>query len=254
MFRYLMGPLMEEADDKGGGGGVTMAAVLSEVDKRIASHVSGAFDKFKKDGLGSVIDDKLGPVLSAMTALSENVTRLTSGNGNTGDSKGRDNDKNSIPPEVNVQLKNLMETTKAQGSQIETLKREKIDADQRAEKADRHSIIRGALNSVQFVSDGAAQTAFSIVEPHIRRTDEGGLIGGINGDNFPVDNFVKDYLTREHSYLLRPTGVSGSGASAHSGGVMRSGMKVDLADIKTGMKPETRAATVEAIAAALQSV
>ncbi len=252
---YGKGSLLAPAAVAGAGGGgggeaaLTMEAVLAEVDKRIGANLSAGFDKFRKEGLSSAIDEKLAPITSSLTGITDAISKLTPAATTT-----PGNTSQQVPPEVNVQLKQLLETTKQQGTMIESLKKQKEEADTRAERSERHSIIRGSLNNLHFTSDAAAQTAFTIVEPHIKRMDDGALIGAIpNGDNFPVDAFVKDYLTKEHSYLLRASGASGSGAPANSSGV-RMGVKADLGDIKTGMKPETRESVVASIAAALQNV
>lgn len=226
-----------------------MDSVLAEVDKRVGARLTADFEKFRKEGLATAIEEKLAPVTGT---LNEILTKLSAAPAAPGSGQGNGaENQNRVPPEVNVTLKQLQETTKQQGTMIETLKKEKLEADQRAERSDRHSSIRAALNNMHFISDVAAQTAFTIVEPHIKRMDDSSLIGGINGDNFPVDAFVKDYLTKEHNYLLRATGSSGSGAPANAG--LRMGVKADLSDIKIGMKPETRESIVASIGAALQN-
>lgn len=237
------------AGDAGGAGAGAGAAVTPEVAAEIGRQVANNLEKFKTEGLGAVIDAKLSPITTMLSSFQETMSKLVPPPAGAAGGEGNRN----IPPELNVTLKNLEATTKQQGTQIETLKKEKLDADLRAEKSERHSIIRTALNNMHYISEEAAKTAFTIVEPHIKRMDDGLLIGGINGDNFPVEAFVKDFLTKEHPYLLRASGVSGSGAPS-SGSVGRMGIKADLADIRNGMKPETREQVVASISAALATI
>lgn len=265
IFRYGLGQLMAPAGTAGAGAGggagdqppLTMEGILAEVDKRLTAQISAGIDKFKKDN-EAAIDSKLAPLSQSLTGISEALGKITGGTGgnpNAGGGTGAPGNQppNNLSPQDNVLLKQLQDTTRAQGQQIETLKKEKQEADQKAERSDRHSIIRSALGNMHFISDMATSTAFTIVEPHIKRLEDGSLIGGINGDNLPVDAFVKDYLTREHSYLLLPSGATGSGATS-TGGSPRMGIKADLSDIKVGMKPETRESVVASISAALAGV
>jgi len=261
--KYLMGLLMAPAADGSGGGGgapaLTMEAVATEIDKRVTAGVTAALDKFRTTGLGSAIEEKIAPLSTSLAGITESLAKLTGGQGSgqgsgQGGGQGGGNGQQQVPPELNVKLNQLLETTKNQGVQIETLKKERQEAEERAERSDRHSVIRAALNNMHFIGDTAAQTAFTIVEPHIKRLDDNSLIGAVpNGDNFPVDAFVKDYLQKEHGYLLRSTGSQGSGAQSMGGTGVRMGVKADISDIKPGMKAETRDSVVASIAAALQS-
>lgn len=249
--RMNMGPLRAPAGVAGGAGGgdpnaaLTMEAVLAEVNKGLDAKIAGQLQKYKES-----TDAQFAPITASLAGITEALGKLTQNpNPNPNPAGGG----NKMSPEENVLLKNLQDITKTQQQAIEKLTREKQESDQKAERSDRHSTIKGALNNMHFISDVAAQTAFTIVEPHIKRQDDGGLIGGVQGgDLYPVDAFVKDYLMKEHSYLLRASGSSGSGAPANPG--VRMGAKADLSDIKVGMKPETRESIVASIGAALASV
>lgn len=251
MNRFDRGPLLMPAGVPSGSGGgeappLTMDSVLAEVNKALDAKLGGAFDRFKKEGLGAAIDEKLAPITTSLGNISGVLEKLTAAPNPP--VAGGNNPQ--LKPEENVLLKNLQETTKKQGEMIERLTNDKKEAEARAERSERHSVIRTALGNMHFISDVAANTAFTIVEPHIKRQDNNELIGGLpNGDLYPVDAFVKDYLTKEHSYLLRASGNTGSGAPANSG--VRMGVKADLSDIKVGMKPETRDSVVASISAAL---
>jgi hypothetical protein len=88
----------------------------------------------------------------------------------------------------------------------------------------------------------------------VKRLDDGTFIAGLNDtEAFPLDAFAKEYLSKEHAYLLGRTGMGGSGAPGASGAPHRVGMRVDTNDIKVGMKPETRQAAIDAITAVMST-
>lgn len=249
--------------NKGAAGGdgtpppVTLEGVMAEVSKLLDVRLSAKLDDFKKTGLGEAIKAQVEPVNSQLTTINEALSKLVAGQGGSGGSGGGDgggagNNKQQLPPEVNAQMRQMGDQLKAYGTEISTLKAAKEQAEKRAEETERFSTIRTALNGLPFVSDKSAETAFSIVSPHVRRLDDGSLVAGISGDNFPVDAFAKDFLQKEHGYLFRTTGASGSGAPAAGSGV-RMGSRVDINTIKVGMKQDDRQAVVDSIAAALQS-
>jgi len=77
----------------------------------------------------------------------------------------------------------------------------------------------------------------------------------VNGDVLPVPTFVKDYLEKDHAYLFKTSGSSGSGAAAQPGASnIRYGTKANTDNIKVGMSAETRQATVDAIREAMATV
>ena len=247
---------------KGAGDGttpsVTLEQVMAEVGKTIDAKLSAKFDDFKKTGVADAIKAQVDPVTAQLATINDALAKLVAGGGaggaggtgGTGGGAGEGALKTS--PEVNAQLRDLTQKLQSQGTEITTLKTAKETAERHAEETDRHSTIRTALTGMPFVNDKAAQTAFGIVLPHVRRLDDGSLVAGIGGDNFPVDAFTKDYLEKEHGYLFKPSGASGSGAPSNGGGV-RMGAKVDTSVIKVGMDAKDRAAVVESIAAAMQA-
>jgi hypothetical protein len=246
------------AGGEGGGGAgaapVTMEAVLTEVDKRVGAKIEQSFTKFQTEGLNKAFEDRLAPIMTTLTGVQEMLGKLTPQNAGGGSGAGAGAGATSITPEMNVVIKDLKSTTENQGKMIETLKREKQEADARAEKSERTATIKGALNNINFISEEAAKTAFGIVDPFVKRMDDGSLIGGVDGDNLPLDNFVKEHLTKVHPYLLRASGASGSGASGANNLGSRMAVKADLNDIKIGMKPETRQAVIDSIGMALNGL
>jgi hypothetical protein len=232
---------------------LTLEQVMAEVNKNLETRLSVKFDEFKKTGLGDAIKTQLDPLKASLTTINEALSKLTSGGGGVtppaGGSGGTGGD-GGRSPEVNAQLRTLTDTVKAQGGTIAQLQADKEKAERRAEETDRHSVIRTALNGLPFVNEKAADTAFSIVSPHVRRLDDGALVAESNGENFPVQAFTKDFLEKEHGYLFKASGASGSGASS-STATTHFGAKADTNMIKVGMKAEDRASVVESIAAAL---
>jgi hypothetical protein len=236
---------------------VTIEGVMAEVTKLLDAKVGAKFDDFKKTGLVDAIKAQVDPVNSQLTTINEALGKLVAGQGGSGgsgsgDGGGTGGSKPQVPPEVNAQLRAFTDQLKAQGTEIASLRTAKETAEKRAEETERFSVIRTALGGLPFVSDKSAETAFSIVQPHVRRLDDGSLVAGIGGDNYPVDAFTKDFLQKEHAYLFKTTGASGSGAPPAGG--IRMGAKVDTNQIKIGMKQEDRQSVVDAIGAALQSV
>ena len=244
--------------NKGNGAGegtpeLTLESIMAEVNKQFDAKLSAKLDDFKKTGLGDAIKAQLGPVNEQLGTINEALGKLvaSSGQGDKGQGQGQGDGKGQIPPEVNVKIKNMEEKLQTAEKAITTLTSAKEEAEKKAEETDRHSVIRSALQGLRFVNEKAGETAFSIVAPHVRRLDDSSLVAGINGDCFPVDAFVKDYLQKEHAYLFQSSGSSGSGAQSNSGSSVRMGAKADIGMIKVGMKPEDRAAVVSSIAAAL---
>ena len=250
---------MSILNNKGGAGDgavppVTIEGVMAEVAKLVDAKVGAKFDDFKKSGLSDAIKAQVEPVNSQLATINDALAKLVAGQGSpggAGEAVGTGAGRQQLPPEANARFKELTDQLKSYGAEISTLKTAKEQAERRAEETERFSTIRTALNGLPFVNDKAAETAFSIVSPHVRRLDDGSLVAGISGDNFPVDAFTKDYLQKDHGYLFRTTGASGSGAPATGSG-LRMGAKADINSIKVGMKQEDRQAAVDAISAALQ--
>jgi hypothetical protein len=243
----------KKEDGSGEGGGLTLEAVMAKVNEVLDVKVSAKFDDFAKTKLPDQIKAQIQPVNDQLTTMNESLAKLVGGQGQGGQGGGQGGDGKGISPEVNQTIKTMQDRLKLQDEKITGLQTAKEEAEKRAEQTDRHSNIRTVLTGLNFVNEQAARTAFGIIEPHVRRLDDGSLVAGIDGDNFPVDAFTKDYLQKEHSYLFKPTGSSGSGVP-QSGGGIRMGAKADTNMIKSGMKPAEREAVVAGIQNALASV
>lgn len=248
------------AGGAGAGAAITREEITGLINTAVNTTVNGAIATLKRVDLPKIIETSLAPVTLQFTSVNESLAKLLEGQngggngGGSGAGNGGGNGGGSgsgIPPEVNATLKRLEETVKNQGGTITKLQTDRDDANKRAEAAETNSTVKTALGEMKFASASAAQTAFSIVSPHIKRLEDGTVVAG---DNLPVLDFIKDFLPKEHAYLLAPTGNGGSGAGGGSqGGGQRGGAaKGDISMIKADMKPEDRAAVVRSIGEALQ--
>lgn len=221
---------------------VKIEVVVAEVMKALLPQISARFDSMTK-ALPDLILPHFEPITAQLTSITEKIGQTP-----TPPSDG----KGAIPPEVNAQIKAMSETVRAQGAELQSLKAAKETAEKRAEETERHSAVRTALMNLPFVNDRAAETAFSIVSPFVRRLDDGSLVAGsTGGENFPIPSFVKDVLEKDHSYLFKPTGAGGSGAPASAGNNRGAPSRFDIGQIAPGMTPEKRAEALAAIVAAI---
>ena len=244
----MAGSVLNKQNDGSTPPPITMDSVLSEVGKVIDAKLSGSLENFRKNNIDT-LKAQVEPLTTQMTTINESLRELLA-KGSLPPSGTNSDGKPPVPPEINAQLRDLTDRIKSQGNELNTLKVAKEQAEQRAEKTERHSTIRTALNGLPFVTDKAVDTAFSIVEPYVRRLEDGSLVAGLDGENYPVNSFVQDFLSKEHGYLFKSTGASGSGAPPIGSG-SRIGPKADISSIKVGMKSEDRDNVVEAIASVL---
>lgn len=267
-FRPLSPRILPGFEGEGAAGGTGTAGLTEEqivalIKKNVPdvnTIVNNAMANLKKTDIPKLLDDRINPVNEKLVGIGTSLeTLLGKAGGGSGDGGGSGSGGGSgngggsgggISPEVNAQLKSLtteLATTKQKIADAE--KREK-DANERAEQSDRHGKIKMALSSMSFANDRAGDTAFTIVEPHVKRQEDGSVIGG---DNLPLEVFFRDFITREHPYLLKGTGAAGAGASGGGGTGGRGGVTADMSMIKQGMTPAERALVISAIASASQN-
>lgn len=116
----------------------------------------------------------------------------------------------AVDPQLNalmLEYKKSKETADARILALETGNREK---DERVEKTERESQVRAAINSnpkLKFTSEAAAATAFAILSPQIKRTEDGTLVA----NDLPFDKFIEAELLGTHAYLLTTKEVGGAG-------------------------------------------
>lgn len=240
----------------GGNSGGNNGEIDPNVARYINSTVNGALTNFRTKDLPKVVNDTVAPLLNP---LSESLTGIREalkiggegGNGgapqggNQGHNQGGGQGGLNLPPEVNARLKDLESTIKNQGTALQTLQQQKDEADKRAERAERHGLIREAMSKIQFADEKAAGTGFMLVEPHIKRSDDGSVIAD---GNLPVDRFIDEFFKNEHSYLLPNTGATGSGASPQGASRGAGGLeRADINDIRPGMSEDTRKRVLQSI-------
>ena len=241
------------AGGDGGDSGSSNSVTQEAVTKIVNDTVNSAISNLRKKDLPAMFNTHLGPLTAQLTELSSlfkagnggapgsDQVNLGNGSGNGSAANGASNQ--NIPPEVNATLRQLQGTLKQQGETIASLTKAKESAERQAKDTSRDAFIRESLTNFTFATPSAAQTAFTLIKGHVQEAgDDGGYIAG---DNLPVVDFAREFLSREHSYLLKATEARGSGASggSNSGG----GKAFDIGSIKPGMSAEARARAVEQI-------
>lgn len=246
-----------------GTGAVTLEVVQDMIKKAVPdvnTIVNNAVANLKNKDLPKLIDDKLSPVTTQLTEIGESIKALSGAGGASGGANGGGTGGNGgggvnkeVPPEVNAELKSLRSTLDTTSKELKDIRTERDEANLKAERSDRHGKIKMALAGLLFASDRAADTAFQTVEPFVKRMEDESLVGvAQDGTHYPMDTFFKDFITREHPYLLRGTGAAGAGASGGSGGSGRGGgMIADTSMIKPGMTPQERQSVLAAIQTSL---
>jgi hypothetical protein len=252
---------MSLLDGKGKDGQpMKMEELILELNKSFDVKIGAQLDAFKKAGLSEAIKAQVDPVSQQLMTINESIGKiLTSlpagGAPGTGGAPGGGDGKGTTP-EQNAQMKTLNETVATLSTKLKAVETARETAERKAEETDRFSAIRTSIQGLPFVNEKAAGTAFEIVKPFVKRLEDNTLVATNSGDNFPVPDFAKDYLEKEHAYLFRASGSSGSGAPAGGGNGGSSrimGQKVDVNTIKVGMKAEDRQAAVDAINQVLQA-
>lgn len=263
--RILPGFEGEGAAAGAGTGGLSEEQVVALIKKNVPdvnTIVNNAMSNLKKTDIPKLLDDRINPLSEKLTTMGTGLETLLSrgGSGSGGGGEGAGNGAGGngtggngsgvIPPEFNAKLKGLeTELTQTKQRIADAEKREK-DAESRAETSDRHGKIKMALSNLSFANDRAGETAFTIVEPHVKRQEDGSVIGG---DNLPLEVFFRDFITREHPYLLKGTGSGGAGASGGGSGGGSRAVTADMSMIKPGMSAQERQLVLAAIASASQN-
>lgn len=213
---------------------------------RVRSIVTEAIKGVRTD-LTKSVTEAVTPITSQLEAFAEVLKALQP-------QHAPKNSENNPDPQLTARLLDTEKTSKALQQQVERLQKENEEARKEAERADRHGRIRSALNSFQFVSDDAAETAFNLMEREIRRDPEtGNLIAGPEGRVLPFDVYAKETLNSKHAYLLGMKQSAGVGATrgdvnkytANTGG---NSMVGTTEMIRPGMRKEERDAVIAQIA------
>jgi hypothetical protein len=242
---YEMSVLDRKHDDPPS---LTLESIMAKVNEALDLKIKATFDDFGKNKLPDAIKVHLEPVTGQLGTINEALAKLVAGDHGAPPANP---DSKDIPPAVNVQLKTMTEKLAAQDNALNSLKAAKEEAEKRAEKTERHAFIRNSLAPLKFINAAAAETAFGIVEKHVQRLGDGTLVADLDGSKYPVPEFAKDFLEKEHAYVFAPYGVAGSGAPSGGGAPMRPGLRATTEMIKPGMKSEDRDRVVRDITTAL---
>lgn len=208
---------------------------------RVRSIVADALKPMKAEFTKSIADT-FTPVSEKLDSFAELIKALQP-------QTPRKDGESTPDPQMVARLMEQERQAKALQEQVQRLSTENAEAKRQAEQSERHSRIRAALGSFQFVSEDAADTAFNLMERQIRRDpDTGNLIGGPDGQALPFDIYIKETLNAKHAYLLGTKVAGGSGATRGDAKLGSSNTLVGTTEmIRPGMRPEERQAVISQI-------
>jgi hypothetical protein len=242
--RNIFAPItVGDPDTSGNPEAPPAAPVLDEtkVQSLITAAISGVEKKLTKS-----ISDTVTPLQTQVTNQFAEITNILK---SFAPSTTPGEKKEGQTPELTAKVIEYERNQKQLQEQLQALQVENKKAKEDAERAERHARIRSALGAYAFLNEDAGETAFNLMERDIRRdSDSGNLIGGPDGAILPFDVYIKEMLNGKHSYLLNARPVNGAGAT-RGGERMHpsSGMMGTTEMIKSGMRPEERAAVIAAI-------
>jgi hypothetical protein len=225
--------------NSGGEGNAEGSAVTIEAVNNI---VNNAIANLRKVDLPKIVNAAISPLAESNTTIMDMLKTMRTGGSGDGKPGGEDGSGSGsgsghkMSPEDNATIRNLQAATKSLTDQINELKKQKEDADKKANETEINSIVREALGHFELIDGNARDTAFTLLRANVARDSEGRIIAG---DNLTVDAFAKEFFEKQHPYLLRPVGNGGAGASG--GSKQTPSQTIDLNDIKPGMSAEKKA-------------
>jgi len=208
-------------DGKKGGKGMSK--------KRVNQAINNAFKNLVEVQLPKIIKDKIEPMVKP--PKEEVVTPPPPIPG--------------VSPEVSAQLHALRQQNEVLQGQLRGITEENKTEKARAEKAEREGAIDAALNGYTFTSPAAREAARKLISIEVKRTEDGKLIAG---ENLPLEDFVKDSLTKTHDYFLAPADAAGAGAGK---GIVRKQTGVGIETIRKDMSEAERQAVAGEIGRAI---
>lgn len=237
------------------------AVTMAQVNEIVNTAINGAVSNLRKKDLPAIINEAVAPLNDSLKTLTDSMSGFTekfkdftppaAGSGGNGGGGGEP----KVSPEINAKLKKNQEDIDAMTRTLNQLKAEKEASDKRAEAAERNTVIRSAMteslgDKKQFITPSAVETAFVLLEPHVKKTDEGKWIAG---DNLPIKDFATSFFTDQHPYLLKGVSAGGAGASngSSAGGSHQKQKEFDISAIKPGMSAEDRATALAHISSAI---
>ncbi len=213
---------------------------------RVNTIVNGAIAKVKNE-LTTSVKDMLTPFGDQFKTLTEGLTALQ-----TSIAAGAPDDKKKkvdgeLPPEVNLQLKQLNDKVGKQEKDLADEKKRREEAEATTKKTEKESKLRTALGQFNFASPDAAEDAFTLLQSKVDFDSDGKLVA----DGLPMEDFVKDYIPSKKAHLLAQTGKGGAGASAGSNKGGAGAFQIEA--IKPGMSVEDQARAAGAIRQAISN-
>jgi len=224
-------------------------AALTEAQQKAVSDIVGAQ---VTDALGKFQSDVLTPALKPLSSLSnieEAIKKLTAP---PPPPKTNADDMKDLPPAIVARIQGLEQTAAQSELKITAAEDARKASDERAEKSAKKAAIQGSLTGLNFVNEKAASVAFGILDAEAKKNDTTSEYTG--GNNLPLATFAKDFLKKEHAYLLKAegSGGSGSGPGNQNGGGNSNASKIGMDDIKNGMTPAEIAAVSNEILSVLR--
>lgn len=237
-------PLEKRYDGEGGGAGsgaetgITIEEVRTllkeEFMPTINTGINNAVANLKKGDVPKLIETALGPVQDQMASIVDKIDGLSgsSSNGNEGGGGSKD-----MSPEMKAKFNEAIKTSQSLTERVATLEQQKKEADDKLERAQQDKVLSTALSSFTFQDRVAADSAFTLLRPDVKRLDDGTIVAG---DDLPVEDYVKDVLPARYGFLLKPKDAGGTGARGSQSPGSGARGHVQMEDIKPGMSPEER--------------
>lgn len=221
-------------------------ATLTE--EKVTALLEGFFAKVKT----SLID----PLETRLTSLDKKVTPPPPPPPTGGGFDPNDPAYKDLPPTMVNAFKLMHESNATLSNQVKEQTQKADDAQKQVETSNLSSAIQTALIELTgnggpaFSSPTAQATAADLLRTRTKKNEADGSYVG--PDNLPLAASAKEYLTKQHAYLFKPSGQSGSGASAGgTGGGTGGSSNLGMDDIKPGMSTDEIAAISKVILSAV---
>jgi len=220
--------------DPGGGGGEKDPEPLTEekVKTLIQEGLNATAANLRKDlqKTGKKSEDAIAGFSTSLEELKKSLEKPP-------DDPDPDPDGEKIPPEIRAQLaKSEKEILKLQKLNQEEREAREVTERKNAE-TERKNAVYGEIDK-QALRQNHREVAYRYVQDDVRLDDEGNLVGGPEGEEVPLEDYIKTFFEGDlGASFLKP---SESGGSGNTGGGRR-GKGIQLEDIGPNMSDEDRA-------------
>jgi len=174
----------------------------------------------------------------AIAAFSTSLEELKTALEKPPDDPDPDPEGKKIPPEIRAQLDKSEK-------EIEKLKKQNQEEREAREVTERKSAETQRKNAVyeeidkQSLRQGHREVAYRYVQDDVRLDDEGNLVGGPEGEEVPLEDYIKTFFEGDlGASFLKP---SDSGGSGNNAGGRRGKGGIQLESIGPNMSDEDRA-------------